>query len=124
MKHRDFIKELKSIQHSISVKFAELVTYKWDSDFKLKYIDDFEKSKPDILITKEKLELLTRAELLEMNFSLWDEESKLMLIPIYYKPFLDPEMEVIDIMGGVGKVKDMNNDHRYGFLAYGFVYKL
>ncbi len=70
-------------------------------------------------------ENLTVEEARELRFSKWDEESNLWLIPLYLKPLLPSGLKVTAIDGEVLEVgKDyLDNDIRFGVLAYGIVIK-
>lgn len=73
---------------------------------------------------------LTSEEALALGFGIWDDETNLHLIPFYLYDFLDYGQELESISGDVKMVtpeyKDNNsngyidNDYRFGCLAYGF----
>jgi hypothetical protein len=67
---------------------------------------------------------MTDAELHELGFGKMSGESELRLIPIWLYPFLKEEIDTTCI-NGLSKIKkkDMDTDHRYGYLAYGIIPK-
>lgn len=64
---------------------------------------------------------LSEQEMEELGFGLWDEESKLMLVPVWLLPFLDPDVLLTSISGDTASPVDVDNDQRFGCLAYGVV---
>lgn len=76
---------------------------------------------------------LTAKQAGELGFGLWDETSNLHLIPYFLYDFLEYGQELTSISGSVKTVtpeyKDIesdnyiDNDHRFGCLAYGFIPK-
>lgn len=121
MNKENVIFKFNNLRHALLTKFAELFEYDWSDDFKLEELKSFPDPKliERYQITKKDLEQLGKKDLFNVGFGLWSEESGIYLIPIHYKPFLDPEMEVISINDEIVKAKDMDNDHRGGMLAYG-----
>lgn len=73
---------------------------------------------------------LTANEAQSLGFGIWDEETNLHLIPFYLYDFLEYGQELESISGDVKTVtpeyKDVDsngyidNDYRFGYLAYGF----
>jgi hypothetical protein len=114
----------KSIRDSILTRAGEMLTYGWSDDFKLSNMNDIHKS---ISKWEEKYGSfridpndLTEIEMEELGFSSWSEDSKLKLIPIWIFPFLSECLDVESISGEkYTKKSDIDNDHRYGLLAYG-----
>ena len=69
---------------------------------------------------------LTEPEMDELGFGRWTEESPLRLIPLWLLPFLANEFPCGNINCGevrVTKLEKLNNDHRFGCLAYGVIPK-
>lgn len=65
-------------------------------------------------------------EMKELGFCKWSEDSGLWLIPLWMLPFL-VDMFIYATIDGegpkMGARKDIDNDHRFGCLAYGVVKK-
>jgi len=66
---------------------------------------------------------LTDAELQALGFMRWDDGSPLRLIPAWLHPFLPDELEATTIGGEtrVWKRHEIDNDQRFGMLAWGVV---
>lgn len=66
----------------------------------------------------------TVEELKELGFGKWDEETNLYLMPLWLLPFIKDEIECGSISGERKVIKrdEINNDERFGCLAFG-VYK-
>lgn len=65
----------------------------------------------------------TVEELKQLDFRRWSRESELWLIPLWLRPFLADMFiyAAIDEEPKMGAAKDIDNDHRFGCLAYGVV---
>lgn len=61
---------------------------------------------------------LTLAEMMELNFGIWDEEDEGRLIPVWLSYFISGDFEVTSINGDTILSCDMNHDNRFGFLGY------
>ena len=56
----------------------------------------------------------------DLGFGRWSEDNPMRLIPLWLYKFLPDEIESESISGkSVRKTADMDNDSRYGCLAYG-----
>lgn len=68
---------------------------------------------------------LTEAEMNELDFGRWEEGNPMRLIPLWLLPFLADEIQCTTIGGSrsVRKRKELDNDHRFGYLAYGVLPK-
>lgn len=66
---------------------------------------------------------MSKWELDQLGFMVWSKEGdeELLLIPIWLLPFLAPEVQLGCIDGSRGMVKreQIDNDHRFGMLAWG-----
>ena len=73
------------------------------------------------LITKEELNIFTIDQLKKIGLRKWSDETDevLWLLPLSLVPLLDPELEVTAIDDAVTKLKDVDLDIRYGFIAHG-----
>lgn len=119
------------IRNIIMRRAAEVMVYtNWSDSFAKKYITEIPK---DVVIkydedkpNEDKLfpinpHLLTSKEMDDLQFGLWSDESKLRLIPLWLFLFIDPDIEVISINGNNVKAESMDNDNRFGMLAYGII---
>ena len=106
-------------------KMAECVTYGWSSDFivseikgfpdKLKSMDGYESINPNNL---------TKSQLFELGGKGWGEDlPNLVLIPIWMLPHLPEEFKGASFSGEevTLKTSELDNDHRFGCLAYGVI---
>lgn len=59
-------------------------------------------------------------DLEELGFRAWNENSSLLLIPIYFVDALDQNEVVTDIDGNTSRIHQIDLDVRYGLVAYGF----
>lgn len=108
-------------------KLAESNTYPWSEKFKAEEIkrafDKFYESAKNTLDLD--LNKLTIAELQEMRFMRWSEESDLWLIPLWFVPLLPVGIELTTIFGQ--KVTytgdNIDLDIRFGCIAYGIMKK-
>ena len=114
---------LLMVRHAIINRAAEVFCYNWGADFsseRIKEIQDvFSKSE---YFRKVDPNELTIDQLVDLGFQKWDEESGLMLIPLYVYPFLKDEIvcgSISDKEASLIKVSDIDTDHRFGCLAYG-----
>ncbi|MFA5378180.1 MAG: hypothetical protein WC455_20675 [Dehalococcoidia bacterium] len=65
---------------------------------------------------------LTREQALDLGFGRWEDGNPLLLIPIFLLPFLAETFDYMSFTGERGTTRDnMDNDNRYGCLAYGVV---
>lgn len=107
---------------------AEVMNYtSWDFEFCTKQIREI----PEFLKEKEGFALidpndLTEDQMKDLGFGLWSEENPIRLIPLWLFPFLKDEFSA----GSIGdepatmiKKSEMDNDHRFGCLAYGVIPK-
>ncbi len=72
----------------------------------------------DIDLTK-----LSKQELIELRFSLWNNKSNNYLIPLWIFPFLTETITVTDINGKTETLSksELDLDTRFGYLAYGVI---
>jgi len=108
------------------LKFAELEAYNWSMDYKDELIKSFVKElqgqKGYCAINPNNL---TLEQALDLGFGKWDE-TDLMLIPLWIKPYLIEEFEgacINDSTIRTIKSSEIDNDHRFGCLADGVMIK-
>lgn len=117
----------RSIRRIMINRSAECMTYAtWSDEFIAKEIREIPK------IVKEWKEYhpidpneLTRDEMIELGFGKWSDEDPMYLIPLWLLPFLPDEIECgcIDGEKSLMKIAEMDNDNRFGCLAYGVMPK-
>lgn len=103
-------------------KVSETIIYNWDNEFKIKENKEgfnkfYEELKKHIDFTK-----LTVEEARELRFQRWSEEQpSLWLFPLYLVPIIPEGLEVTFISGNkaIYEKDKMDNDIRYGCVAYG-----
>ena len=109
------------IRSAIVNRASEVINYNnWNDEFATKHIREL----PDRLIEqigKVDITQLSASEMKELGFGRWSEENPMFLIPLWLLKFLPDEIESTCIDGEktVLKTSEMDNDHRYGCLAYG-----
>jgi hypothetical protein len=120
----------QAIRRMLINRAAEVMAYKnWGDDFAAKQIRNFpeelmsQNSGPDFFGIQPAD--LTEAEMVDLGFGKWSKETPMRLIPLWLFPFLADEMETECIDGEKKTLKkaDMDNDNRFGCLAYGVVPK-
>lgn len=121
-------KKAKAIRESLLTRAGEAMSYSWSNDFKIENLNDIHKSltrwEEEYGSFKINPQDLSVGEMKELGFGRWSEESEVMLIPIWLLPFLCEEFEITSISGSkYSKLSEIDNDHRFGLLAYGVVPK-
>lgn len=110
------------VQAKLANQMAEFIQYDWSDNFKKERTKDLtEKIKSTKGYFDINIENLSKDEALSLGFQQWDDEG-LMLIPLYLKDFLS-DFKGSSISGGgkrLIKATDMDNDHRFGAMAYGY----
>lgn len=94
----------------------------WDGDFsKSQVLDVFEKLYENAPIDLKKFSL---KELQTLGFSWWDEEETLLLIPLHAYRLIADGTVLHSIDGGsyIKGKDEIDLDHRFGMLAYGFMF--
>ena len=114
---------LLQVRQAIINRAAEVFCYKWATDFSSERIKEipsvFSKSEGFRKVDPNEM---TKEQLVDLGFQKWDEDSGLMLIPLYIYPFLKDEImcgSISDICPRLIKVSEIDIDHRFGCLAYG-----
>jgi len=114
----------KGIRRIIINRAAEIMAYdSWSNDFcakKIKEIPSVLKDENGNLINDIQPSDLTEEEMKDLGFGKFSEESQDMLIPLWLFPFLAEEITTQCIDGSIKiKKSEMDNDNRFGCLAYG-----
>lgn len=111
----------KAVRRAIVNHAAEVINYtNWSDEFAAKQIREI----PEVLaekIGKINIAELTAPQMDDLGFGQWSEDNPMRLIPLWLFKFLPDEIEseCIDGTKSVLKTADMDNDHRFGCLAYG-----
>ena len=114
---------LLMVRQAIVNRAAEVFCYNWDNTSSSKRIKEIPDvfSKSDYFRKVDPNEM-TVDQLDNLGFQKWDDESGLMLIPLYVYPFLKDEFmcgSISDIAARNIKASDIDTDTRSGCLAYG-----
>ena len=111
----------KAVRRIIVNRAAEVMNYaNWSDGFSASHIREI----PERVIAEYgKLDIteLTSEQMDDLGFSRWSDETPMRLIPLWLFKFLPDEIEseCIDGTKKVLKTSEMDNDHRFGCLAYG-----
>ena len=114
---------LLMVRQAIVNRAAEVFCYNLDDNFSSERIKEI----PDVFSKSEYFRNvdpneMTKDQLINLGFQKWDDESWLILIPLYVYPFLKDEImcgSISDICARLIKVSEIDIDHRFGCLAYG-----
>ena len=114
---------LLMVRQAIVNRAAEVFCYNWDNTSSSKRIKEIPDvfSKSDYFRKVDPNEM-TVDQLDNLWFQKWDDESGLMLIPLYVYPFLKDEFmcgSISDIAARNIKASNIDTDTRSGCLAYG-----
>lgn len=113
---------MNTIERCIEIKKMVVPAYNQRDYALLKTISDNIKEEDDFsYINVSELSLI---QMKELGFQLWNDNSQIMLIPLWLFHFVDPELTVRCIDNTDVQFKDADNDHRGGMLAYGVIPKL
>lgn len=114
----------KNIRNYIVRRSAEVMNYSWDDKYSAEYI----KKIPEIVQKELGLKTVdvskfTSEQMDDLGFGRWEENNPMRLIPLWLFQFLPEEIETKDINGKteILKKSEMDNDHRFGCLAYGII---
>lgn len=105
---------------------SECNTYDWGAEYKEKELKDKFDKFYKFLQEKENIEILdlnklTIEQAKELGFQRWDEESDIWLFPLWFLPLIPIGTEVTSISGDkiIYNGKNLDNDIRFGCIAYG-----
>lgn len=117
----------KHLRHIIVTRAAESMNYTdWSADFVASQIREIPEmiKKTNWFVPINPADL-TEAEMRELGFGKWSKEDPMSLIPLWLFPFLPDEVDCGSISGEkrILKKSEMDNDHRFGCLAYGVMPK-
>jgi hypothetical protein len=121
--------KVKAIRTLLLNKIGQTLAYKnWSDEFKMSEINEiptivkkWEKNDGSFSINPNEL---SSEQMDELNFGNWSGESPIKLIPIWLFPFLCDEFECESIDGDkYTKLSQLDNDQRFGYIAYGVVPK-
>jgi hypothetical protein len=117
----------KHIRSIIVTRAAESMNYiNWSADYVASQIREIPEmiKKTNWFVPINPADL-TEAEMRELGFGKWAEEDPMFLIPLWLFPFLPDEVDCGSISGEkrILKKSEMDNDTRFGCLAYGVMPK-
>lgn len=113
----------KTIRNYLLNRVGQIIEYNWSDDFKIKELNNFE-SEIKSLDGFEyiNLENINYSQLQSLGFKLWDEESKLMLMPLWITRYISPKTKLISISGEESNdINSVDKDVRFGCIAWGIV---
>jgi hypothetical protein len=116
----------KNIRRILLNRTAEVIVYDWSKDFsvdQIKNVVEYIRS-AKWFIPVNPIDM-DEEQLIDLGFQKWSEENPVYLIPLWLFPFLPEEVELRCINGEKNTLKkaDMDNDNRFGCLAYGVIPK-
>lgn len=122
MKQIEIAKQIRN--HTLTAA-ASVIQYKeWGDEFSVKFmrktVNEIKESEEYASIDPSKF---TKEECDELGFGLWNEQG-LRVIPLWLLPYLCDEFQGACISDDDGTVRpiglnEIDNDHRYGCIAYG-----
>lgn len=111
--------QLLGLQACLLARYAECHNYAkaWGKDFVFKTIETLPTSYKDFKFDPNEL---TADALKQLGFRLWDD-SGLLLIPLWLRPFLKVGSRIVSINGDAQSYSPLEDDseNRLGMLAYG-----
>lgn len=120
---KNTFEECKLIRQNLLSTTAMGAVYKqhWGKDFRISEIDDTIEKLKKFKINPNNL---TSLQMDELGFGIWSDENPMRLIPIWLYPFLTEDIETESISGSKHtKLSEIDNDCRFGCLAYGVIPK-
>lgn len=115
----EVLKYIEKYRDSFISTTAQLIHYStWTKELAREMLEMFRDEHYKEKVTIEELKQFSQKELIDLRFGHWKED--LILIPLYLIDILDPEMEVESIRGEFKKLKECDDDVRFGCIAYGF----
>lgn len=124
------VEKIKRIQQVLAIEAGKHMVYSssWSADFCRTRLEELRDE-----IIKElglvSFECLTGEELRDLGFGKWDEADSILLIPIWLYPFIAPGQKLWCFGGKPILVREdytnpdaegyIDNDQRFGYLAYG-----
>lgn len=115
------VETIKLIMREICISSAMVHYYvNWKNETKIEEIDNSFNLKHDGKKFQFNPNDLTKEELIEVGFRLWDDETNLMLVPLYLHPYIYPNLVCESINGNERLISDVDLDVRFGCIAYGF----
>ncbi|HNU60681.1 MAG TPA: hypothetical protein PKL04_00625 [Methanofastidiosum sp.] len=101
---------------------AELLEYQsWAAKFKVSNVIEMKER----IISKNELPFidnLTKEQAFSLGFQTWGSDNK-FLIPLYLKPFINPQQKCTSILETSSTLGAADNDHRFGMMGYYIVIK-
>ena len=113
-------KEIINCFTYLANRVAETTEYNWNSDFCKKEIKEATEKVIEELKKHINWDNLTKQDCIELRFRKWDD-SNLYLIPLYLFPIIPIGLKVYCIDGDeiINDGTNLDNDNRFGCIAYG-----
>ena len=111
----------QAVRRAIVNRAAEVMNYtNWSDELAAKQIREISEVLAD-KIGKINIAELTAPQMDDLGFGRWSKDNLMRLIPLWLFKFLPDEIEseCIDGTKAVLKTAEMDNDNRFGCLAYG-----
>ena len=111
----------QAVRRAIVNRAAEVMNYtNWSDELAAKQIREISEVLAD-KIGKINIAELTAPQMDDLGFGRWSKDNPMRLIPLWLFKFLPDEIEseCIDGTKAVLKTAEMDNDNRFGCLAYG-----
>ena len=117
----------RAIRASILTQAAMVFSYNWKGDYALEEARNI----PEKIKSKKGFKTinpndLTETELKELGFKKWSEDTDMRLIPLWLFSFLTDEFMACSIDNyepRMMKLSEMDNDARFGCIAFGVIPK-
>jgi hypothetical protein len=120
-KREEIFRILANIRNIVANNYMMANYYNDDKSYRLtdikETVNDLRKQ-VDELDFELDVSILSREQLMSLDFGKWDEESDLMLLPLWVKPFVK-DIEVTSINGDKLLLSETDNDVRFGCIAFG-----
>ena len=111
----------QAVRRAIVTRAAEVMNYtNWNDEFAANRIREIPEDLAE-KIGKINIAEQTAPQMDDLGFGRWSKENPMRLIPLWLLKFLPEEIEseCIDGTRATLKTASMDNDHRFGCLAYG-----
>lgn len=120
--NKEYLNIFENFKKQLIIKTSEINLYDWDDKFKSNHL---KKLREDLLVYFNEIDyaIFGIDELKQLGFSVWDDEESdpIYLAPLWTYDTFKGGTKLYSIGGGekIVGIDDLDNDHRYGNLAYG-----
>lgn len=117
MNQAEIFSTIKQHRLRLVTAAAQALLYKWTDEFKLSEI-----ARAGSETLKVDPSYLTSAQLIDLGFARWSEETDVLLAPLYVVPLIDPSTVMIGIDGEAVRFGwGIDNDIRFACVAFGVI---